>query len=147
MTDRLADSAKVGDWALMDAGGDTKHGDGEKQRRYYLIRITGPRRELAAALLGTDWGTLESGTHVVDAEYAFLVYKPGNPARWYTLGQPARYVCVPTHLLLCVGFAMQLAVLRERSTLQQRRACERNAVVLADREHAAAIAVLERRGA
>jgi len=147
-TDRLADSAKVGGWALLDAGGDAKHGDGAKiggkELRYYTMRITAARRELAAALR-TDWGTLEAGTHVLDGEYAYLVYKPGNPARWYVMGQPARHVTIPTHLLLRVGFPMQTAVTPAKPSRQQRIACERDAVVLSAEEHAAALAVLRQR--
>ena len=116
-----------------------------KERRYYLIRITAGRRALTAALR-TDWGTLDVGTHVVDAEYAFLVYKPNYPARWYTMGLPARYVTVPTHLLLRVGFPMQRCMLTAKSNQRQRAACDRNAVELSNEEHVAAIATLQRRG-
>ena len=138
----------MGGWALLDAGGDAKHGDGAKiggkELRYYTMRITAARRELAAALR-TDWGTLEAGTHVLDGEYAYLVYKPGNPARWYVMGQPARHVTIPTHLLLRVGFPMQTAVTPAKPSRQQRIACERDAVVLSAEEHAAALAVLRQR--
>eukprot|EP00964_Phaeocystis_antarctica_P060657 scaffold36170_cov44-Phaeocystis_antarctica.AAC.1 len=96
------------------------------------MRITAARRELAAALR-TDWGTLEAGTHVLDGEYAYLVYKPGNPAHWYVMGQPARHVTIPTHLLLRVGFLMQTAVTPGKPSRQQRIACERDAVVLSAR--------------
>ena len=97
----------------------------------------------------TDWRTLDTGTHVIDAEYYFLVYPPrlhkGNPAHWYVAGQPSRAVVVPTHLLLRVGFSMSPALLGLKPSKQQKEACKRHAVVLSDEEHLTAIATLRRR--
>ena len=152
-TDRLGNDAKVGDYALIDAADDWKHGDGVKdpdgrQLRYYLIRITGVRRVLTAPVQ-SDWGTLAVGTHVVDAEYYFIVYKPGNlrgnPAHWYVAGQPSRAVVVPTHLLLRVGFSMPPALLGPKPSREQKAACKRHAVVLSDEVHVSAVAMLRRR--
>ena len=93
----------------------------------------------------SDWGTLDAGTHVVEAAWCFLVYKPGNPARWYVKGQPKRVVKVPTHLLLCVGFSMEPARLGLAPSRQQKAAIARNAVVLAEEQHNFAVAVLQKR--
>ena len=153
VTDSLASAAKLGDYALMDAGNDNKYADGAKidgrQRRYYLLRVTGRPRVLSAPLKN-DWGTLQPGDHVLDGEYYYLVYKahPTNSisARWYTTGQPPRpCVGVPTHMLLCVGFAMPLAVLRNKSSPQQRSAVERGAVVLPEDVHVRALTALRQR--
>lgn len=117
-----------------------------RELRYYLIRITRARRELAASLPSTQWGLLEAGTHVVDAEYFYLVYKPGNPARWYVTGQPRRDVPnVPVHLLLHVGFTMQAAVPGKRPSRVQKEALARGAMKLSDADDAAGIAELQRR--
>jgi len=127
---------------------DNKYADGakidERQRRYYLLRVTGRPRVLSAPLKN-DWGTLQPGDHVLDGEYYYLVYK-AHPtksisARWYTTGQPPR-PGVPTHMLLCVGFAMPPAVLRNRSSPQQRNAVERGAVVLPEDVHVRALNTL-----
>ena len=148
-TDRLASDAKVGDYALMDGADDREYGDGAKvdgrELRYYLIKIRGVRRALTAPE-PSDWGLLDTGTQVVDAEYYFLCYRPGNPARWYVAAQPApRLVTVPTHLLLRVGFRMQLAQLGRAPSKQQRQHVQRNAIVLPIEEHQAAVAELQRR--
>ena len=138
----------------MDAAGDDKFGDGAKidgrQLRYYLLKVTGAARSLTAPLLNTDWGDLAVGTRVVDGEYYWLVYKPqplaGVPARWYEPGKQPRLETVPVDLLLVAGFDMSLAQLSESSSLQQRRACARGAVVLSLEEHQSALAGLRRRG-
>ena len=148
-TDRLASDATVGDYALMDGADDREYGDGAKvdgrELRYYLIKIRGVRRALTAPE-PSDWGLLDTGTQVVDAEYYFLCYRPGNPARWYVAAQPApRLVTVPTHLLLRVGFRMQLAQLGRTPSKQQRQHVQRNAIVLPIEEHQAAVAELQRR--
>ena len=108
-------------------------------------KIRGVRRALTASE-PSDWGLLDTGTQVVDAEYYFLCYRPGNPARWYVAAQPApRLVKVPTHLLLRVGFRMQLAQLGRAPSKQQRQHVQRNAIVLPIEEHQAAVAELQRR--
>ena len=133
----------------MDGANDAKHADGKRgadgtEYRYYLINITRERFELAAPE-ASDFGTLDAGTHVVEAEYCFLIYKPGNPARWYVKGQPPRVVKVPTHLLLCVGFSMQTAQLGLAPSRQQKAAIQRGAVVLAEAQHDFAVAALQKR--
>ena len=52
---------------------------------------------------------------------------------------------MPTHLLLCVGFAMPLAVLGSKPSKQQRNAVERGAVVLPEDVHVRALTALRQR--
>ena len=153
VTDSLASTAKLGDYVLIDAGKDNRYADGAKidgrQRRYYLLRVTGRPRVLHVPLKN-DWGTLQPGDHVLDGEYYYLVYKahPTNSisARWYTTGQPPRHATgVPTHLLLCAGFAMPLAVLGRTPSKQQRNAVERGAIVLPEDVHMRALTALRQR--
>ena len=83
---------------------------------------------------------------MVDAEYYFLVYAPGNPVRWYVAGQPARSVVVPVHLLLHAGFTLLRAVASgTKPSRQQKAALAREAVALPESDEAAAIAELLRR--
>jgi hypothetical protein len=145
----LAAAAKTDDWALMDAADDARFADGERrdgrELRYYLIRICGAARTLTAPLRNTDWGDLPAGTQVIEAEYYWLWYRPGNPARWYVPGAPRRFPTVPTELLLRVGFDMPPATLHGKSSLQQKKACDRGAVVLDQEVHERALGVLKQR--
>jgi hypothetical protein len=153
VTSSLAASAKLGDYALMDAAGDAAHGDGARldgrQLRYYLIRVTRAARTLTARLCGTDWGDLEVGTLVLDGEYYWLVYSPrptvGCPARWYVTGRPRRYVTLPADVLLSVGFDVSPAVLHSKSNQRQAAAVERGAIVLSEEVHRHALVVLQQR--
>ena len=132
----------------MDAANDTKYADGKKidgrERRYYMIKIMAAVRQLSTATR-SDWGTLDKGTHVLPAEYCYMVYGPGGPTRWYVTGLPPRRVDVPTHLLLLVNLDVQLAVLGAVSTALQRTACARGAIVLAAADHFRALEVLKTR--
>ena len=143
----LAAAAKKDDWALMDAADDTRFADGARkdgrELRYYLIRICGAARTLTAPLRSTDWGDLPAGTQVIEAEHYWLWYRPGNPARWYVPGEPRRFATVPTEQLLCVGFDMPPATLHGKSSLQQKKACDRGAVVLDQEVHERALGVLK----
>ena len=94
----------------------------------------------------SDWGVLDAGMHVLGGEYMTLVYKPGNPSRWYVTCVPPRHVVVPTHLLLLGRLDVQLATFHSgKPSLQQRLACARGAVVLATADHSRALEVLQRR--
>ena len=67
-------------------------------------------------------------------------------ARWYTTGQPPRHATgVPTHLLLCAGFAIPLAALGRTPSKQQRNAVERGAIVLPEDVHVRALTALRQR--
>ena len=102
-TDALASAARIGDRVLMDAANDAKHGNGKKidgrERRYYMLKVTTTVHPLTTPT-ASDWGVLDAGMHVLGGEYMTLVYKPGNPSRWYVTCVPPRHVVVPTHLLL-----------------------------------------------
>ena len=97
---------------------------------YYMLKCTALVHALSTPT-DSDWGVLDPGTHVLGGEYMSLVYKPGNPARWYVACVPPRRVVVPTHLLLLGRLAVQVATLGSRPSQQQRLACERSAEVLA----------------
>eukprot|EP00964_Phaeocystis_antarctica_P110568 scaffold74916_cov101-Phaeocystis_antarctica.AAC.1 len=110
-TDALASAARIGDHVLMDAANDAKHGDGKKidgrERRYYMLKVTTTVHPLTTPT-ASDWGVLYAGMHVLGGEYMTLVYKPGNPSRWYVTCVPPRHVVVPTHLLLLGRLDVQL---------------------------------------
>ena len=119
----------------MDAANDAKHGNGKKidgrERRYYMLKVTTTVHPLTTPT-ASDWGVLDAGMHVLGGEYMTLVYKPGNPSRWYVTCVPPRHVVVPTHLLLLGRLDVQLATFHSgKPSLQQRLACARGAVVLA----------------
>ena len=52
---------------------------------------------------------------------------------------------MPTELLLCVGFDMPPATLHGKSSLQQKKASDRGAVVLDQEVHERALGVLKQR--
>ena len=74
-----------------------------------------------------------------------MCYRPGNPARWYVPGAPRRFPTVPTELLLRVSFDMPPATLHGKSSLQQKKASDRGAVVLDQEVHERALGVLKQR--
>ena len=52
---------------------------------------------------------------------------------------------MPTHLLLCAGFAIPLAALGRTPSKQQRNAVERGAIVLPEDVHMRALTALRQR--
>ena len=100
--------------------------------------------------LEVDGRTVEAGTLVVDAEWMYMVNKPGKSgatARWYYLNSASAlsFSTIPVDQILTSCFEMADAARSTQNAQQRARATSLGAVVLSSDDHGEIMDELEQR--
>ena len=131
-----------------DAEAATRRG-GQSRRGYYIAIARSAAYELENEL-EADGRTVEAGTLAVDAEWMYMVNKPGKAGattRWYYLNSasPLSFSTIPVDQILTSCFEMADAARSTQNAQQRSRATSLGAVVLSSDDHDEIMDELEQR--
>ena len=128
--EEMASAVEVGHYGTIDAATDADALGDASVGYFYVVKWASQVYELDEDLCGTEWGTLEAGTSVIDAWHTNLRLKR---QRWYAPNPHS--VTVPVEQILHTFATMELAVLPpKRAQEVHRSAVAEGARVLSEED-------------